>query len=87
MGFNCTRQTTYPNNVDDNILAIDTAIDIVLARWRASDDKEILVFAERGVLDQGPVVSDEGCDPVIPLKSLPHNLQTSSTVGPQDYIE
>lgn len=79
-------EATYPNNVDDNILAIDTAIDIVLARWRASDDKQILVLAEGGVLDQGPVIPDKGCDPVIAPKSLPHDLQASSTVSTQDYI-
>jgi hypothetical protein len=75
---------TYTYNVDDNILAINTAIDIVLACWRASDDKQVLMLAERNVLDQGPVVSDEGCDPVISLKSLPYNLQARSTVSTQD---
>jgi hypothetical protein len=67
-------------------LAIDTAVDIVLARWRTSDDKQVLVLAEGGVLDEGPVIPDEGRDSVIALESLPHDFQASSTVSTQDYI-
>lgn len=75
---------TYPNHIDNHILAFDTAVQIGLRDGRASDDEEVMVLAQGRVLDQQFVVANKRSDTIVAFETLFDKLDTCPTIGTKD---
>jgi len=76
---------TYPNDIDNNILTLNTSIQVCLGCGRTADNKQVLVLAQGAVFKQHPVITDKGGDTIVSLEALLDQLDSCFAVGTKNY--